>query len=198
MEAKNSWGKGGRSSWSIEQGVYEIFQIGMLRTSTLISLIWSQGKQQFHHLMTMLSLNPITLFYWYLINPPMKRFKNSIEPWIKSISANEKSASWPTHSQVNSVRLGKFSSSHSISVIPSLTNAMSWSTGVSVLSDTVAVTHTQVDPVQIKPDPNLIIICDQGLSDHDEISGYECEVVVTSLVKGRNQLNSEVSVLFLV
>ena len=50
--------------------------------------------------------------------------------------------------------------------------------------------------VQIKPD--LIVIHDQGLSNHDEISGYEHEVVVTSPVKDRNLLNSEVSVLFLV
>jgi len=34
--------------------------------------------------------------------------------------------------------------------------------------------------------PNLIVIHDQGLSHHDEISGYEHEVVVTSPVKGRN------------
>ena len=96
------------------------------------------------------------------------------------------------------MRLGKFSGSHSISVIPALTNATSHSTGVSILSDTVAVTRIQVAPVQINPDPNLIVIHNQGLSNHDEISGYECEVAVTSPVKGRNQLNSEVSVLFLV
>src|SRR5882724_8425900 len=116
----------------------------MLRTSTLISLIWSQGKQQFHHSTTILALNPMTLFYWDLSNPPTKRFKHSIESWTKSISANAKPANWATHSQANSVRLGKFSSGCSISVIPALTNSMSHSTGVSVLSDTVAVTYTQV------------------------------------------------------
>ena len=132
-----------------------------------------------------------------LSSPPMKRFKHSIESWTKSISANVKPASQVTHSQVNSVRSGKFSSGHSISIIPSLTNATSHSTGVSVLSDTVAITHTQVAHGWMKPDPNLIVIHNQGLSNHDEISGYECEVAVTSPVKGRNWLNSEVSVLFL-
>src|SRR5882724_5663632 len=170
----------------------------MLRTSTSISLIWSQGKQQFHHSKAMLALNPMTLFYWDLSNPPTKRFKHSIESWTKSISANTKPASWATHSQANSMRSGKFSSSCSISVIPALTKATYRSTGVSILSDTVAITCTQVAPVQIKPDPNLIVIHDQGLSHHDEISGYEHEVVVTSPVKGRNFLNSEVSVIFLV
>src|SRR5882724_7475909 len=119
----------------------------MLRTSTLISLIWSQGKQQFHHSTAMLALNPMTLFYWDLSNPPVKRSKHSIESWTKSISANAKPASWATHSQANSVRSGKFSGSHSVSVIPALTNAMSHSTGVSIISDTVAITHTQVAPV---------------------------------------------------
>src|SRR5882724_11269436 len=148
--------------------------------------------------MAMLALNPMTLFYWDLSNPPAKGFKHSIESWTKSISANTKPASLATHSQANSVRSGKFSGSRSVSVIPALTNATSRSTDVSILSDTVAITRTQVALVRIKPDPNLIIICDQGLSDHDEISGYEHEVAVTSPVKGRNRLNSEVSVLFLV
>src|SRR5882724_4437680 len=110
----------------------------------IISLIWSQGKQQFHHLTTMLALNPMTLFYWDLSNPPANRFKDTIESWTKSVSANTKPASWATHSQANSMRSGKFSSGHSISVIHALTNAMSHSTGVSILSDTVAITFTQV------------------------------------------------------
>src|SRR5882724_13090660 len=130
----------------------------MLRTSTSISLIWSQGKQQFYHLTAMLALNPMTLFYWDISNPPTKRFKHSIESWTKSISANAKPASWATHSQANSMRSGNFSGGCSISVIPALTNATSHSTDVSILSDTVAVTCTQVAPVRIKPDPNLIVI----------------------------------------
>src|SRR5882724_12870454 len=73
----------------------------MLRILTSISLIWSQGKQQFHHLMTMLALNPMTLFYWDLSNPLMKRFKHSIESWTKSISANTKPESQANHSQAN-------------------------------------------------------------------------------------------------
>ena len=59
----------------------------------------------------MLALNPMTLFYWDLSNPPAKRFKHSIESWTKSTSANTKPASWATHSQANSMRLGKFSGS---------------------------------------------------------------------------------------
>ena len=138
----------------------------------------------------------MTLFYWDLSNPPLKKFKHSVESWAKSISANTKQASPATQSQANSRRSGKSNSGRSIPNIPSVTDATCHSTCISVLTDAVAVTRTQAAPAQIKPDANSIIICNQGLSDHDELNSYEHDIAVTSPVKGRKRLNSEVSGFF--
>ena len=127
----------------------------------------------------MLTLDPSTLFYWNLSDPPPKKLKHAVESWAKSIPLNAKP---PSHAP----------SSH---VTPSLTHGSSRSTGRSVLTDAIIVTSKVARPAQIKPDPDFIDIHDGGLSDHDEIRGRERDAAVFSPPKGKVRLNSEVSIL---
>ena len=80
-----------------------------------------------------------------ILATPAKKLKHSVESWANSIPVNVKP-----------------------NAVPSLAYALSHSTGHSVLTNSIAVTHTGTPPVQIKPDPDSITIHD-GLSDNDEI-----------------------------
>jgi hypothetical protein len=130
----------------------------------------------------MLTLDPYTLFYWNLSDPPAKKVSYSVESWAKSVPSNAKPPS----------RAPTVTSSRSV---PSLTNASSRSTGRSVLTDTIAITSKAAPAVRIKPDPDFIDIHDGGLSDHDETRGRERDAAVFSPPKGKTRLNSEVSIL---
>jgi hypothetical protein len=140
----------------------------------------------------MLTLDPSTLFYWNLSNPPAKKLKHSVQSWANSIPVNAKPPSRaPSHA--NTVTTTKSGTSR-INAVPSLTYASSRSTGRSVLTNSIAVTHTGPPPVRIKPDPDYITIHDGGLSDHDEIRGRERDAAVVSPPKGKIRLNSEASI----
>ena len=135
----------------------------------------------------MLTLDPSTLFYWNLSDPPAKKFKHSIESWAKSVPLNAKPPSRaPSHTNTT------MSASRTV---PSLTNASSCSTGRSVLTHAIAITSTVAPPIRIKPDPDFIEIHNGGLSDHDEIRGRERDTAVFSPPKGKTCLNSKVSIL---
>jgi hypothetical protein len=79
--------------------------------------------------------------------------------------------------------------------LPSLTNASPRCTGLSVLTNTVFIT-ARAPPVQVKPDPDAIVVIDGGLSDHEETGGVECDVAYASPFKGFQRLNSEVRATF--
>ena len=130
----------------------------------------------------MLTLDPFTLFYWNLSDPPAKKVSYSVEAWAKSVPSNAKPPS----------RAPTATSSRSV---PALTNASSRFTGHSVLTDGIAITSKAAPTVRIKPDPDFIDIYDGGLSDHDEIRGRERDVAILSPPKGKMRLNSEVSIL---
>src|ERR1700692_4129837 len=88
----------------------------------------------------------------------------------------------PSHA--NTVTTTKSGTSR-INAVPSLTYASSRSSGRSVLTNSIAITHTGPPPVQIKPDPDYITIHDGGLSDHDEIRGHERDAAVVSPPKAK-------------
>jgi hypothetical protein len=127
----------------------------------------------------MLTLDPSTLFYWNLSDPPAKKFKHAVEAWAKSVPLNAKPPSRAP--------------SHVTSRVPSLTHGSSRSTGCSMLTDTITVTSKVAPPARIKPDPDSIDIHNGGLSDHDEIRGRERDAAIFSPPKGKICLNSEVS-----
>jgi hypothetical protein len=136
---------------------------------------------------TMLTLDPSTLYYWNLSDPPTKKFKYSVESWAKSVPVNAKPPSRaPSHTNT---------ATSTSRTLPSLTNGSSRSTSRSVLTDAIAITSTAAPRVQIKPDPDFIDIHDGGLSDHDEIRGRERDAAVFSPPKGKTRLNSEVNIL---
>jgi len=64
--------KGGSSGWSIEQGIYETFKLACWGHQHQSAWYGHKVSKQFHHLMTMLALNPMTLLYWDLSNPPQR------------------------------------------------------------------------------------------------------------------------------
>src|ERR1700676_1433058 len=104
----------------------------------------------------MLTLDPSTLFYWNLSDPPAKKFKHSVESWAKSVPLNAKPPSCaPSHTNTTT------STSRTV---PSLTNVSSHSTGSSVLTHAIAITSTAAPPIRIRPDPNFIEIHNGGLS----------------------------------
>jgi hypothetical protein len=72
--------------------------------------------------MIMLTLDPTTLFYWTISDPPPKKMKYSVKFWAKSIPSNAKPAS-RAPSQANSAKMGKSSSTNRYgSTAPALTN----------------------------------------------------------------------------
>ena len=142
----------------------------------------------------MLTLNPTTLFYWTLSDPPAKKMKYSVESWAKSIPSNAKPASRPT-SQANSVKTGKSSTNRYGSTAPALTSASSRAAS-SVLTSAITITSAQ-DPAKIKQDPDSIYMYDGGLSDHEETAGVERDAAYASPIKGKRRLNSEVSTFFI-
>jgi hypothetical protein len=143
----------------------------------------------------MLTLNPTTLFYWTLSNPPPKKMKYSVKSWEKSIPSNAKPASCTT-SQANSVKTGKSTTNGYGSMAPALTSASSHPAS-SVLTSTITITSAQV-PVKIKQDLDAIYTYDGALSDHEETAGLKCDAAHASPTKGKRHLNSKVSTLFII
>jgi hypothetical protein len=143
----------------------------------------------------MLTLDPTTLFYWTLSDPPPKKMKYSVESWAKSIPSNAKPAS-RTASQANSVKTGKSTTNGCGSTAPVLTSA-SLRPASSVLTSAITITSAQV-PVKIKQDPDAIYTYDGALSDHEETAGLERDAAHASPTKGKRRLNSEVSTSFII
>ena len=139
----------------------------------------------------MLTLNPMTLFYWLLSDPPLKKMRYSVESQVKSIPSNAKPAS-RAPSQANSVKPG---TNRYSSTTPALTSASSHPAS-SVLTCAITITNTQV-PIKIKQDLDAIYTYNGALLDHKETTGLECDVACASPIKGKRHLNSEVSTLFI-
>lgn len=144
----------------------------------------------------MLTLDPTTLFYWSLSDPP-KKIKYSVESWAKTIPSNAKPASRAT-SQTNSVRTGKLSTGKRSGPAPSASRSQATTTSsASVLTADIAITNAQLSQaVKIKQDPGTIYTYDGGLSDCEEVDGVEREVALVSPVKGKRRLDSNVSVYY--
>jgi hypothetical protein len=150
----------------------------------------------------MLTLDPMTLFYWSLSDPPPKRMKYSVESWAKTIPSNAKPASRDT-SRANSVKTGKASttkrngSTGTGTAPPALTSASSRSkaaSSASVLTPDITITNVQVPgAVKIKQDNDAIYTYDGALSDCEETAGAERDLAIASPNKGKRRLTSEVS-----
>ena len=146
----------------------------------------------------MLTLDPTTLFYWSLSDPPAKKMKYSVESWAKSIPSRAASRST---SHANSVKTGKTSSagkrpgSESLGTAPALMSSRSQAaSSASILTSAITISNEQVpESVKIKQDPDAIYSYDGGLSDNDEITGIERDAAHASPIKGKKRLNSEVS-----
>jgi hypothetical protein len=145
----------------------------------------------------MLTLDPTTLFYWSLSDPPPKRMKYSVETWAKTIPSNAASRST---SQANSVKTGatakRNASASGSTGTPALMSSRSQApSSTSVLTNDITITNAQVpEAVKIKQDTKAIYSYDGALSDHEEITGVERDAAHASPVKGKKRLNSEVSV----
>jgi hypothetical protein len=140
--------------------------------------------------MIMLTLDPTTLFYWTISDPPPKKMKYSIEFWAKSIPSNTKPAS-RAPSQANSAKMGKSSSTNRHgSTAPALTSATFCSAASSVLTSAITITSAHV-PVKIKQDPDSIYTYDGGISDCEETASIERDVAHASPIKGKKRLTSK-------
>jgi hypothetical protein len=135
----------------------------------------------------MLTLDPTTLFYWTLSDPPQKIKSSTVETWAKSIPSSAK----PVISQAT-VKTGKSSTNRHSSTAPALTSASSRVTS-SVLTSDITITSAQ-DYVKIKQVPDSIYAYDGGLTDHEETAGVERDAAHASPIKGKRRLNSEVSI----
>ena len=163
----------------------------------------------------MLTLDPTTLFYWSLSDPPTKKMKYTIESWVKTVKPNAKPASRATTSQVNSVKTRKSASTTgkrngstgkrdgSTGAATALMSASSRSQAAgsaSVLTSDIAITDAQVpQAIKIKQDiddHDDIYTYDGALSDREETAGVERDAAHASPIKGKKRLNSEVSIRF--
>ena len=115
--------------------------------------------------------------------------------WAESIPSNAK-PQIRAPGQANTTKTSKSSASHALSVVPSLTNDLSHSTGTSILTNTISITNTQVPPIQVKPDPDPILILNRGLSAHEDIKDLEHNIAMASPFKGKMHLNSEAHLFF--
>jgi hypothetical protein len=142
----------------------------------------------------MLTLDPMTLFYWTLSDPPPKKMKYSVESWVKMIPSNLKPASHAP-SLVNSVKMGKSNISRygSTRSVPAITSASSHADS-SVLTSEITITPAHHDnvPIKVKEDSDSCLY-DGGLSDREELTGAECDAAHNSPIKGKKRLNSGVS-----
>jgi hypothetical protein len=128
----------------------------------------------------MLTLDPTTLFYWTLSDPPPQKIKSStVETWAKSIPSSAKP-----------VTRKSSTSCHSFTAL-ALTSASSHATS-SILTSNITITSAQ-DHIKIKQDPDSIYTYDGGLSDHEETAGVERDAAHASPIKGKRRLNSKVS-----
>lgn len=151
----------------------------------------------------MLTLNPTTLFYWNLSNPPAKKVKYSesqgIEVWSKTIPRSSKPPpSQPTsraQSQTGTQNSFKtLYSSKSQAVTPSLTSGSTRSSVPTALTNKIVLSTEKTAALQIKPDPDAsFMVNDNGLSDNDEMRGVEREAAVATPHKGKARLDSKVS-----
>lgn len=146
----------------------------------------------------MLTLDPTTLFYWSLSDPPSKKMKYSVESWAKNI-ANANPASRAT-SRANSVRTGKASTTGTSkrhgSTAPALSASGSSQPASSVLTNAITVTDAQVPrTVKINQDTDTIYAHNGAISDCEETAGVERDAAFASPNKGKRRLNSEVSTL---
>ena len=119
----------------------------------------------------MLTLDPTTLFFWTISDPPPKKMKYSVESWAKYIPSNAKPASCAPSQ--------------------ALTTASSRSATSSVL--TSAITISAHVPLKIKQEPDSVYTYDGGISDREETSGVERDAAHASPIKGKKRLTSEVS-----
>ena len=147
----------------------------------------------------MLTLDPTTLFYWTLSDPPAKKMKYSVKSWVKMIPTNAKPASCATSrascatSRANSVKTGKASTvagsgkrHSSTTSTPTLMSANTLSCCAITIND-----HSQLSQaVKIKQnhDVDAIYTYDGALSDCEEITGIECNAAHASPIKGRRHL----------
>jgi len=109
--------------------------------------------------------------------------------WAESIPSNAKPQS-RAPGQANTTKTSKSSASHALSVV------LSHSTGTSILTNTISITNTQVPPIQVKPDPDPILILNRGLSAHEDIKDLEHNIAMASPFKGKMHLNSEAHLFF--
>jgi hypothetical protein len=151
----------------------------------------------------MLTLDPTTLFYWTLSDPPLKKTKYSVESWAKTIPFNARPSS-RAPSQTNSVtgktaKSVKSYGSSGRSTAPALTRTgVSSRSASSVLTNTITITNAQApQTVKIKQDTDAIYTYDGALSDCEETAGVERDAAFASPTKGKRRLDSEVSTLFI-
>jgi hypothetical protein len=135
----------------------------------------------------MLTLDPTTLFYWTLSDPPQKIKASTVETWVKSIPSSAK----PVTGQAT-VKTGKSSTNRHSSTAPALMSASSCVTS-SVLTSNITITSTQ-DYVKIKQVPDSIYTYNGGLLDHEATAGVERNAAHASPIKGKRWLNSKVSI----
>jgi hypothetical protein len=142
----------------------------------------------------MLTLDPTTLFYWSLSDPPKKiKYSDSVHTWAKGVSSNAKPESRAT-SQTNSVKTRKSSSGKRIDPSLSASRSQATASSASVLTADIAITDNQVSQgVRIKQEKGTIFSFDGGLSDCEEVDGVERHAALVSPVKGKRRLDSEVS-----
>jgi hypothetical protein len=145
----------------------------------------------------MLTLDPTTLFYWSLSDPPSKKMKFSVESWAKTVPSKAMSANRPT-SHANSVKTGSTGRrSGSRGTAPALTSSRSQGGSSSILTSAITISNAQVpEAVEIKQDTDANYTFDGAISDHEEITGVERDVALASPIKGKKRLNSEVGVYY--
>ena len=154
----------------------------------------------------MLTLDPTTLFYWTLSDPPPEKTKYSIDSWLKNVQSKKLASR--SMSQTNSVKTGvtgrtsakpygsTAASTAGARSAPALTSAgVSSRSTSSVLTNAITITNAQVPlAVKVKQDTDATIYTyDGALSDHEETAGLERDAAIASPVKGKRRLNSEVS-----
>jgi hypothetical protein len=139
---------------------------------------------------SLLTLDQSTLFYWTLSDSYLKnRRPNSttIKEWVSALpSSAEPVSRAPSHI---TGRTNKSHSSHSKSVIPSLTSGTSRSSAPSILTNNITiVSHAALNSVKVKAEPvpdTITLHSDGGLSDNDETKGEEREAAIKSPPKGK-------------
>jgi hypothetical protein len=127
-------------------------------------------------MLSLLTLDQSTLFYWTLSDTSHKKHKHAsaIKDWALSVPATKPTLRAP--------------SSLAKSDIPPLTSGTSRSSAPSVLTDNVKIiSHQALDLVKVKaePLPTLSLHIDGGLSNNDKRRGKEQEAMINSPPKGK-------------